>query len=125
MMADIVKLNITSGQRQWGVNHASITWLDDKVGELEAKGMLSPMDQLVTKRLHQRLKELKEDFKFLHFTIVDLLEQQENMQMGRQSSMIMKIEVAALGIAYNSWFCRTSLHEESQQTDNKGFYTGA
>ena len=58
--------------------HVSITRLGNKVEELEAKELLSPVDQLAAKRLQQRLKDLDEDFKCYHFTIIDLLQQRDD-----------------------------------------------
>ena len=79
-MADIAKLDI-SGRCQWrGVVRGSITRLGDKLSELETKGRLSPVDWLTMKRLQQQLGKVHEDFKRLHFTIVDLLEQREDLE---------------------------------------------
>ena len=80
-MSDIAKLDISGRRRRRGVICTFFTRLGDKVEELEPKGRLSPMDQVAVKRLQQRLCELNEDFKHLHFTIVNLLEQQEDIEM--------------------------------------------
>ena len=77
MMADIAKLDITGRHHRLGMICTSITRLGDKVGELEMKERLSPMDQLATKRL----RELNQDFNCLHFAVVDLLKQQEDLEM--------------------------------------------
>ena len=58
----------------------SITRLGDKLSELEAKER-SPMNRLTTKRMQQRIGKVDEDFKRLHFAIVDLLEQQGDLEM--------------------------------------------
>ena len=79
-MSDVVKLDISGRRRRRGIICASITRLCDKVGELEAKERLSPVDQSAAKRLQQRLSELNQDFNCLHFAIVDLLEQQEDLE---------------------------------------------
>ena len=39
------------------------------------------MERLTAKRMQQRLGEVDKDFKHLHFTIVDLLEQQEDLEI--------------------------------------------
>ena len=39
------------------------------------------MERLTAKRMQQRLGEVDGDFKRLHFTIVDLLEQQEDLEL--------------------------------------------
>ena len=73
-MSDTAKLDILGKHQPQGMIRASITRLCNKVEELAAKERLSPVDQLAAKRLLQRLKNFKEDFKCLHFTIVDLIE---------------------------------------------------
>ena len=103
---------------------ASITRLDDKVGELETKERLSPVDQLAAKRLQQRLKDLNEGFKCLHFAIIDLLEQQEDLEMEQAAFDDHEHRVGSLGIACN-WFCRTSLCERNQEIHNRRVHTGA
>ena len=45
------------------------------------KERLSPMDRLTAKRMQQRLCEVDEDFKRLHFAIIDLLEQKEDLEI--------------------------------------------
>ena len=39
------------------------------------------MERLTAKRMQQRLGEVDKDFKSLHFTIVDLLKEQEDLEL--------------------------------------------
>ena len=45
-MSDVAKLDITGRRHQQGIIHTSVTRLSDKVGELEMKERLSPVDRL-------------------------------------------------------------------------------
>ena len=52
--------------------------------ELERKDKLSPVDRLAAEGLPQRLSNLDEDFKWYHFSIVDLLEEEDNLKQSKQ-----------------------------------------
>ena len=75
----------------------SITRLGDKLSELETKERLPTKEQLTTKRMQQRLGEVDEDFRRLYFTIVDLLEQQEDLELERATFNEHKDKIGELG----------------------------
>ena len=59
---------------------ASITKLDDCIEELEYKEMLSHSDQLMVQRLQQKLVTLDTKFKRYHISVIDLVEEKEDLE---------------------------------------------
>ena len=60
-----------------GVAHASITRLGDHITELKYKEQLSPSDWLIVQQLKKRLEMLVEEFRSYHFTVIDLVEEED------------------------------------------------
>lgn len=74
-MALEVEPTLANNRKRRGVVHASMTRLDTRVGELEAKAeALSPGDVRVAQQLLQRLGSLDSDFKAYHFAVIDVID---------------------------------------------------
>ena len=67
------ELALSTARKRRGVVRASVTRLDHRVAEMEAKGELTAEDRLSAQHLLQRLNSLDADFKSYHLAIVDLI----------------------------------------------------
>ena len=66
---------LSIARKRRGVVRASITRLDSRVADLQAKPELTAEDRLSAQQLLQRLNTLDTDFKSHHFAVVDLLDE--------------------------------------------------
>ena len=78
-MAECIGLDITARHRHKGMAKVSITNLVDRVFELErtCKPKLANTNQLTAQRPQQRLRHLDGVFKHSSFSVVDILENEE------------------------------------------------
>lgn len=74
MATEEARTALSNGKKRRGVVRSSITRLEGRVAELEAKGELSAGDRLSAQTLARRLESLDSDFKTYHFAIVDLVD---------------------------------------------------
>ena len=70
-------LGIHTVRRRRGILHASLTCLEEHTLRLEIKERLSKDDQMMIQRLLKKLEALNSEFKSYHFTIVELIEDDE------------------------------------------------
>ena len=75
----VVELILSARQRNRCVLRASIIQMDDLVSKLEVKTPLSPSEQLTIQRFQQKLRVLESDFKNYSPTVIDLLEDAEEL----------------------------------------------
>ncbi len=74
MATEEARAALSNNRKRRGVVRSSLTRIETRVAELEAKGELSPGDRLTAQTLSGRLENLDSDFKAYHFAIVDLVE---------------------------------------------------
>lgn len=74
MATEEAQAALSNSRKGRGVVRSSLTRIETRVTELEAKGELSPGDRLTAQALAGRLERLDSDFKTYHFAIVDLVD---------------------------------------------------
>ena len=65
-------------KRQRGTVCASITKMVRRVANMERKAPLSPTVKIVAKRMEQKIYDLDKDFQGYHYSILDLMEEDED-----------------------------------------------
>ena len=75
-----VRSALSSNRKRRGVVRSSLTRIEGRVTELEAKAELSSGDRLTVQTLAGRLETLDSEFKTYHFAIVDLNEDPSSEQ---------------------------------------------
>ena len=96
-MTDIKRLDITGRHRQQDMILASITRLGNKVEELDAEELSPPIDWLAAKMVQLRLNELDKDFKRYNFTIINLLEPHDELELEQATFNDLEDRVGNLG----------------------------
>ena len=82
LVETMAELNIA--RRRRGVAISSITHLEKHVIELEGKEKLSHKDEVAMKGDIKRLENLDKDFKGLHCSVIDLVEEDEEVLLEEQ-----------------------------------------
>ena len=79
-MSELTGLDVTARPRRRGVVKASIAKLVERMLELERKFELMHSDRLAAQRLQQKLTGLDGEFKRYHLSIVDLIDNNEDLE---------------------------------------------
>ena len=69
-----------SARRCRGIVKASVTHLEDRIQIFELRWELSNAHKLAIQRLLKKLEEQDTEFKKYHYTIVELLEEDDNLE---------------------------------------------
>jgi hypothetical protein len=76
---------LSHNRKRRGVARASVTRLENRVNDLEAKPELDVGDRAMALQLMKRLSDLDAEFKGHHFSIIDLVD--ETAVDGEQSAL--------------------------------------
>ena len=71
-------LEIIGKKRRRGTVRASLTKMVSHVVDMECRAPLSPTDEIVAKRMEQKMYDLDKDFRGYHYSILDLMEKDED-----------------------------------------------
>ena len=71
-----------------GVVRGSVTRLEDKVAKLEKKETLTDKDRQSIVRALKRLQELNEEFKTYHYSIVELMAEEEDEALAEEQKTL-------------------------------------
>ncbi len=74
MAMEEARAALSNNRKQRGVVRSSLTRIEGRVTELEAKAELSAGDRLAAQTIARRLETLDSEFKTYHFAIVDLID---------------------------------------------------
>ena len=78
LMMSVLELTSTCKKRRWGMVHIPVAKMISHITDMECRVPLSPTDEIVAKRIKQKTYDLNKDFWGYHYSILDLIEEDED-----------------------------------------------